>query len=63
MTASTLACIAAGLENELDVDRTDDRPHASLLVLPILGFASRDVAPLVSPSGGEHRHLAHALES
>lgn len=54
---ATLACIAAGLEDELDVDDAEARLDASLLVLPFLGFAPLDVAALVSPGGGVHRHL------
>ena len=55
--AATLACIAAGLGDELDLSRAEERLDASLLVLPFLGFGSVDVAPLVSPGGGVHRHL------
>jgi isomaltose glucohydrolase len=55
--ASTLACIAAGLEDELDLGAAEDRLDASLLVLPFLGFASVDVSALVSPGGGVHRNL------
>lgn len=55
--AATLACIAAGLGDELDLSRAEDRLDASLLVLPLLGFGAVDVSPLVSPGGGVHRHL------
>jgi GH15 family glucan-1,4-alpha-glucosidase len=55
--AATLACIAAGLGDELDLSRADERLDASLLVLPFLGFGPVDVSPLVSPGGGVHRHL------
>jgi GH15 family glucan-1,4-alpha-glucosidase len=55
--AATLACIAAGLDDELDLSRAEERLDASLLVLPFLGFGAVDVAPLVSPGGGVHRHL------
>lgn len=54
---ATLACIAAGLGDELDLTRAEERLDASLLVLPFLGFGPVDVAPLVSPGGGVHRHL------
>ena len=55
--AATLACVAAGLGDELDLSRAEERLDASLLVLPFLGFGSVDVSPLVSPGGGVHRHL------
>ena len=55
--AATLACIAAGLGEDLDLSRAEQRLDASLLVLPLLGFGSVDVAALVSPGGGVHRHL------
>ena len=55
--AVTLACIAAGLGDELDLSRAEERLDASLLVLPFLGFGPVDVSPLVSPGGGVHRHL------
>jgi GH15 family glucan-1,4-alpha-glucosidase len=55
--AATLACIAAGLGDALDLTRAEERLDASLLVLPFLGFESVDVSPLVSPGGGVHRHL------
>jgi GH15 family glucan-1,4-alpha-glucosidase len=56
--AATLACIAAGLGDELDLSRAEDRLDGSLLVLPFLGFElPRPVDPLVSPGGGVHRHL------
>ncbi len=55
--AATLACIAAGLEDELDLAPAEDRLDASLLVLPFLGFGPVDVSALVSPGGGVHRHL------
>lgn len=54
--AATLACVAAGLEDDLDVSRAEERLDASLLVLPFLGFGDVDVGPLVSPGGGVHRH-------
>lgn len=54
--AATLACIAAGLGDELDLSRAEERLDASLLVLPFLGFGAVDVERLVSP-GGVHRHL------
>ena len=54
---ATLACIAAGLGDELDRSRAEERLDASLLVLPFLGFGAVDVSPLVSPGGGVHRHL------
>ena len=55
--AATLACIAAGLGDNLDVTRAEERLDASLLVLPFLGFGQVDVTPLISPGGGVHRHL------
>ena len=55
--AATLACIAAGLGDGLDLSRAEERLDASLLVLPFLGFGSVDVSALVSPGGGVHRHL------
>jgi GH15 family glucan-1,4-alpha-glucosidase len=56
--AATLACIAAGLDDELDLTPAEDRLDASLLVLPFLGFElPRPVGELVSPGGGVHRHL------
>ena len=60
--AATLACIAAGLEDELDLSGAEDRLDANLLVLPFLGFDPEyrrlgDVSPLVSPGGGVHRNL------
>ena len=55
--ASTLACIAAGLDDDLDLTPAEDRLDASLLVLPFLGFGAVDVTPLVGPGGGVHRHL------
>jgi isomaltose glucohydrolase len=55
--AATLACVAAGLGDELDLSRAEERLDASLLVLPLLGFDAVDVTPLVSPGGGVHRHL------
>lgn len=55
--AATLACIAAGLGDSLDLSGAEERLDASLLVLPFLGFESVDVTPLVSPGGGVHRHL------
>jgi GH15 family glucan-1,4-alpha-glucosidase len=54
--AATLACIAAGLEDELDLGPAEDRLDASLLVLPFLGFGCVDVSGLISPGGGVHRH-------
>jgi isomaltose glucohydrolase len=54
--AATLACIAAGLGDDLDLSRAEERLDASLLVLPFLGFGPVDVMPLVSPGGGVHRH-------
>jgi GH15 family glucan-1,4-alpha-glucosidase len=56
--AATLACIAAGLGDELDLSPAEERLDASLLVLPFLGFGPVDVDGLVSPGGGVHRHLA-----
>jgi GH15 family glucan-1,4-alpha-glucosidase len=55
--AATLACIAAGLGDDLDLSRAEERLDGSLLVLPFLGFGPVDVTPLVSPDGGVHRHL------
>jgi len=55
--AATLACIAAGLGDELDLTRAEERLDGSLLVLPFLGFGPVDVTPLLSPGGGVHRHL------
>lgn len=55
--AATLACIAAGLGDELDLAPAEDRLDASLLVLPFLGFGAVDVSPLLSPGGGVHRNL------
>jgi GH15 family glucan-1,4-alpha-glucosidase len=55
--AATLACIAAGLDEEPDLTTAEERLDASLLVLPFLGFGPVDVTPLVSPGGGVHRHL------
>ena len=55
--AATLACIAAGLGDELELSRAEERLDGSLLVLPFLGFGAVDVSPLVSPGGGVHRHL------
>ena len=55
--AATLACIAAGLGDGLDLSRAEQRLDASLLVLPFLGFGWVDVMPLVGPGGGVHRHL------
>jgi isomaltose glucohydrolase len=54
--AATLACIAAGLQDELDLSRAEERLDGSLLVLPFLGFGAVDVSPLVSAGGGVHRH-------
>ena len=54
--AATLACIAAGLEDGLDLAAAEERLDASLLVLPFLGFGTVDVSGLVSPGGGVHRH-------
>jgi len=60
--AATLACIAAGLEDKLDVAGAGDGLDASLLVLPFLGFDAEyrqlgGVSALLSPGGGVHRHL------
>ena len=55
--AATLACLAAGLGDDLDLSPADERLDGSLLVLPFLGFGAVDVSPLVSPGGGVHRHL------
>ena len=59
--AATLACIAAGLGDDLDLSPAEERLDASLLVLPFLGFETVDVAarirPLISLGGGVHRHL------
>ena len=57
--AVTLACIAAGLDEDVDLSRAEERLDGSLLVLPFLGFSAADVdmEPLVSPGGGVHRHL------
>lgn len=55
--AATLACVAAGLEDGLDLSRAERRLDASLLVLPFLGLGDADVSALVSPGGGVHRHL------
>jgi isomaltose glucohydrolase len=55
--AATLACVAAGLGDELDLSLAEERLDASLLVLPFLGFGPVDVSALVSPGGGVHRHL------
>jgi isomaltose glucohydrolase len=55
--AATLACIAAGLEDELDLSQAEERLDASLLVLPFLGFGEVEVSALLSPGGGVHRHL------
>jgi GH15 family glucan-1,4-alpha-glucosidase len=57
--AATLACIAAGLEDDLDLAPAEERLDASLLVLPLLGLGEPplDVGPLRSPGGGVHRHL------
>ncbi len=55
--AATLACIAAGLGDELDLSPADERLDGSLLALPFLGFDAVDVSPLISPGGGVHRHL------
>jgi GH15 family glucan-1,4-alpha-glucosidase len=55
--AATLACLAAGLDDDLDLTAAEERLDASLLVLPFLGFDDVDVAPLVSAGGGVHRHL------
>jgi GH15 family glucan-1,4-alpha-glucosidase len=55
--AATLACIAAGLGDGLDLSRAEKRLDGSLLVLPFLGFGAVDVSQLVSPGGGVHRHV------
>ena len=55
--AATLACIAAGLGDDLELSRAEARLDGSLLVLPVLGFGEVDVTPLISPGGGVHRHL------
>ena len=55
--AATLACIAAGLGDAIDLGPAEERLDASLLVLPFLGFGQVDVDALVSPGGGVHRHL------
>lgn len=55
--AATLACIAAGLDDDLDLSAAEERLDASLLVLPFLGFSAVEVSPLVSLGGGVHRHL------
>jgi GH15 family glucan-1,4-alpha-glucosidase len=56
--AATLACIAAGLEDDLDLSRAEDRLDASLLALPLLGYElTRPVHDLLSPGGGVWRHL------
>jgi isomaltose glucohydrolase len=55
--AATLECIAAGLDEDLDLSRAEKRLDGSLLVLPFLGFGRVDVEPLVSPGGGVHRNL------
>jgi GH15 family glucan-1,4-alpha-glucosidase len=56
--AVTLACVAAGLDEDLDLEPAESRLDASLLVLPLLGFAlPRPVDELISPGGGVHRHL------
>jgi GH15 family glucan-1,4-alpha-glucosidase len=56
--AATLACIAAGLGDELDLAPAEDRLDASLLALPFLGFElPRPVDELVSPGGGIWRYL------
>jgi isomaltose glucohydrolase len=55
--AATLACIAAGLDDALDLSAAEDRLDASLLVLPFLGFElPRPVDDLVSPGGGVWRY-------
>ena len=54
---ATLACIAAGLDDSLDLSAAEDRVDASLLVLPFLGFdLPRPVDELVSPGGGVWRY-------
>jgi GH15 family glucan-1,4-alpha-glucosidase len=56
--AATLACIAAGLEDGLDLSAAEERLDASLLVLPYLGFElPRPVDELLSPGGGVWRYL------
>ena len=55
--AATLACIAAGLDEALDLTPAEERLDASLLVLPFLGFDRVHVESVVSPGGGVHRHL------
>ena len=55
--AATLACLAAGLDDDLELTRAETRLDGSLLVLPFLGFGAVDVERLVSPGGGVHRHL------
>jgi GH15 family glucan-1,4-alpha-glucosidase len=55
--AATLACVAAGLDDSLDLAAAEERLDGALLVLPFLGFGSVDVSALVSPGGGVHRHL------
>ena len=55
--AATLACIAAGLGDDLELSRAEARLDGSLLVLPVLGFGEVDVTPLISPGGGVHRLL------
>jgi isomaltose glucohydrolase len=54
--AATLACIAAGLGDDLDLSPAEERVDGSLLVLPFLCFGPVDVTRLVSPGGGVHRH-------
>ena len=55
--AATLACIAAGLEDALDLSAAEQRLDASLLVLPFLGFElPRPIDELVSPGGGVWRY-------
>jgi GH15 family glucan-1,4-alpha-glucosidase len=55
--AATLACIAAGLEDELDLSAAEARLDASLLVLPFLGFElPQPVDDLVTPGGGVWRY-------
>ena len=55
--AATLACIAAGLGDDLDLSRAEERLDGSLLVLPFLGFGPVDVTALVGRGGGLDRHL------
>ena len=56
--AATLACIAAGLEDGLDLAAAEERVDASLLVFPFLGFElPRPVDELVSPGGGVWRYV------